>query len=364
MSNFRERGALPLVCALSIALSSLVVPSTTSAQAPDDLGGHAAILKRDHPGLYDLMLRIERAHGLMFGGLAAEGDAMRERKDSIATYGFELDMVERLTALVGGEGTVDDVEEEAAAGYAVLGPRAAQIIARGNAFWRETLGILAGEQNFQARRAALAAAVERYQSHEDVALPVIAKNMDILYQHPYTEDFRRGYADLDGFVWAGLWLNLAASEPITDFTGEARRSGIDTVTTRYQAKLSYGEPPEFFPSELPLAPTIAPGLIFISPETAMIWDNLSMLQEVLADILAAPDVPDVQEAVDEAVAFFMDPVSGITDQGQWEIMALRHGIFFQGGYPLAFMKESELNVGGHAAHLQAGGAIIIPGMPG
>jgi len=45
-------------------------------------------------------------------------------------------------------------------------------------------------------------------------------------------------------------------------------------------------------------------------------------------------------------------------------MALGHGIFFQGGYPLGIMTESELNVGGHAAHLQSGGQIIIPGMPG
>jgi hypothetical protein len=45
-------------------------------------------------------------------------------------------------------------------------------------------------------------------------------------------------------------------------------------------------------------------------------------------------------------------------------MALRHGIFFQGGYPLAVMTENERNVGGHAAHLQGGAPLMtIPGMP-
>jgi hypothetical protein len=188
--------------------------------------------------------------------------------------------------------------------------------------------------------------------------------MDVLYDHSHALDFRTGYADLDGLIWAGHWLKLASTEPLTDLVGEDRAAGLDTVRTRYHAKLSYGEPPEFFPSEMPLAPAIAPGLIFMSPEAAMIWDNNTMLQEVLADILASPDVMDVQGAVDEAVAFFMDPNAGMTDQGEWEIMALRHGIFFQGGYPLAVMTESELNVGGHAAHLQGGGPIIIPGMPG
>jgi hypothetical protein len=96
----------------------------------------------------------------------------------------------------------------------------------------------------------------------------------------------------------------------------------------------------------------------------MIWDNLTMMQEVLADILASPDVTNVRAAIDDAVGHFMDPTYAMTDQGEWEIMALRHGIFFQGGYPLAVMTESELNVGGHAAHLKGGGPIIIPGMPG
>ena len=243
---------------------------------------------------------------------------------------------------------------------------AAEIIARGNAFYREVLGILA-EPNmaFAERRAAVAQAVERYRSRPDVALTPAPKNMDILYDHPYALDFRTGYTDLDGLIWAGHWARLAATEPLTDFPDKvARAEGIDTVTARYHAKLSYGDPPEFFPSEIPLAPAISPGIIFLSPESAMIWDNLSMMQEVLADVLASPSVEDVDAAVEAVVDHFKDPVEGITEQGVWEIMALRHGIFFQGGYPLRPMTESELNVGGHVAHMRGGGPVIIPGMPG
>jgi hypothetical protein len=358
MFHRRERGAL----LLAGMLSALAPP--LGAQVTDDLGGHAAVLKREHPELFDLMLRIERAHGLLFAGLGPEGEAVRSSPDSLPTYGFELELVERLTTLVSGDGQGDEVAEEAAAGFAVLGPRAAAIIERTNAFYREVLGILA-DRSVTNRGAELAAAVERYRSRPDVALPAAPKNMDILYDHPYALDFRTGYTDLDGVIWAGHWLDLAASEPLTDFAEEDRRlAGIDTVMNRYYAKLSYGEPPEFFPSELPLAPSIAPGLIFLSPESAMIWDNLSMMQEVLADVLASPNVKDVHAAVDETVDWFMDPVNGITDQDFWEIMALRHGIFFQGGYPIAKMTESERNLGGHAAHLREGGVPIISGMPG
>jgi hypothetical protein len=362
MFHRRERGALLLAGLVSVASLPDVAP--LGAQVTDDLGTHAAVLEREHPELFDLMLRIERAHGLLFAGLAPEGDAVRASPDSMPTFGFELDLVERLTTLLSGEGRGEEVAEEAAAGYAVLGPRAAAIIERGNAFYREVLGILA-DRSVTNRGAELAAAVERYRSRPDIALPAAPKNMDILYDHPYALDFRTGYTDLDGVIWAGHWLDLAASEPLTDFAEVDRRlAGIDTVMSRFFAKLSYGEPPEFFPSELPLAPSISPGLIFLSPESAMIWDNLSMMQEVLADVLASPDVKDVHAAIDEAVNWFMDPVNGITDQDFWEIMSLRHGIFFQGGYPIAVMTESERNLGGHAAHMREGGTLIMGGMPG
>ena len=356
-----ERGALLVAGLLSAAFSAKAAP--LGAQVSEELGGHAAVLEREHPELFDLMVRIERAHGLLFAGLAPEGEAVRASPDSLPTFGFELELVERLTTLVSEEGRAEDVAEEATAGFGVLGPRAAAIIERGHALYREVLGILA-DRSVTNRSAELAAAVERYRSQPDIALPAVPKNMDVLYNHSYALDFRTGYTDLDGVIWAGHWLYLAVSEPLTDFAEEERRlAGIDTVTNRYFAKLSYGEPPEFFPSELPLAPSIAPGMIFLSPEAAMIWDNLSMMQEVLADVLASPDVKDLPAAIDEAVDWFMDPVNGVTDQNTWEIMALRHGIFFQGGYPIAVMEESERNVGGHAAHF-GGGSIVIGGMPG
>jgi len=353
-------------CALVLAWVVLAQARPASAQSTQDWADHVPILQRNYPALYDATIRVERAQGVLFGRLAKEGEAVRSSGEDAPTFDFEFEMIENLSSLVQQEGTADGVAEEAAAGYAVLGPKAAAIIARGNAFHREVLGVLSDPSvtSFADRRAAVEQAVERYRGDWELALPSEPKDMDILYDHPYALDFRGGYADLDGLIWAGHWLKLAATEPLTDLAGPERDAGIDTVMTRYYAKLSYGEPPEFFPSEIPLAPAIAPGIIFMSPEAAMIWDNLTMMEEVLADILSSPDVKDVRGALDDAVAFFMDPATGMTDQGEWEIMALRHGIFFQGGYPLAVMTESELNVGGHAAHLNGSAPLIIGGMPG
>jgi hypothetical protein len=215
---------------------------------------------------------------------------------------------------------------------------------------------------FQARQTALAQAVALYQSRPEAALPTGPKNMDVLYEHREALDFRTGYLDLDGLIWAGHWLQLAATKPLLDLSVAERSAGLETVRDRYHSKLSYGEPPEFFPSELPLAPAIATDLNFMSPEIAGIWDNLSMMEEVLADILASPDVVDEHAAIEAAVDFFLDPEVAVTDPIDFSAMALRHGIFNQGGPPLAVMTKSELNGGGHGAHLQGGVGTSFPGM--
>lgn len=331
------------------------------AQEPE-VWPHVAVLEREEPDLHAMLVKLERIHGLVLGALYDEGEAVRASGSDVPTGNFEIDWVERLTALVNEPGRLDEIAQEAEAGYAKLGKRAAEVIRRTNAFQREVIGILV-DPSVTDLRATLSEAVARYESRPEVALPSAPKDMDILYDHPHALAFRTGYTDLDGLVWAGHWFRLAATEPLTDLTGDARAAGLDTVTTRYFSKLSYGEPPQFFPSELPLTPAIAPGIIFLCPTAPMIWDNLSMMLEVIGDVLASPKVTDLRASLDQAVEQFLDPGYRMRDQAYWEIMALRHGIFFQGGYPLAVMTESERNVGGHAAHLQGGGAPIISGMP-
>lgn len=354
----RCRLGIPLLAAL-VFVPGLVQP--VEGQSPGDLG-RADALERYHPDLHDLVLRLERVHGMILGELAREGEAVRARSDTIPTPGFEADVVGRLIEVVEGEGADDEISE-ADAGYEALGSRGAEVVRWAQAFQREVLTILS-DPGVPDRRAALADAVARYRSRTDIALPDVPKNMDVLYGHPHALAFRTRYPELDGLAWAGHWLTLAATEPMTDLPeGPERAAGIDTVTTRYHAKLSYGEPPQAFPTEIPLAPAIAPGLIWLSPESAMIIDNSSMLLEVLGDVLASPSTADVPTSVDAALDYFLDPEQAVTDRDQWEIMALRHGIFFQGGFPLAVMTENERNAG-HGAHA-AGGMMLmtIPGMP-
>ena len=356
----------PKLLAVTALAGSAVVAGAgapASAQTSSETGNVEA-LSRHHGDLHDLLTRLGQVHGVLLGELAREGEAVRERGDTLPTAGFDDATVERLIDALRDDGRADRLARGAAEGYRALGPRASEVLRRGQSFQHEVLSILS-DPEVADRSAALDAALARYRSRPDVALPAVPKDMDVLYGHPHALAFRTHYPQLDGLVWSGHWLRLAATEPLTDLTaGPERQAGIDTVTARFHAKLSFGEPPQAFPSELPLAPAIAPGFIWYSPESAMVWDNLSMLMEVLGDILASPETTDVEASLEATLDFFLDPEQAVTDRDEWEIMALRHGIFFQGGFPLAVMTENERNAGMHAAHL-AGGAplMVIPGMP-
>lgn len=340
----------------ALLLYAGTIPTPGTSQTPGDVAAHLTAFEREYPQAYELLHRLERAQGLVFARLAAERGDMPFAGSTRAASVGDTDLVRLLTTLVAQDGLAEQVAQDAEAGYSVLGERGARIIARGQAFQREVLAVLA-DPAVTDRRARLAEVVARYSTEPETALPSVPKDMDVLYDHPRTFMFRAGHPDLDGFVWAGHWMKLAATEPLTDLvTREDRAAGLDTVVSRYHSKLSRGAPPQAFPTQIPLAPAIAPGFIYLSPEAAMIWDNLSLLQEVLADILASPDVEDPRAELDGAIDFFLDPELRVTARSDWESMALQHGIFHQGGYPLALMTRSELNGDGHAAHVGEGGA--------
>ena len=342
---------------LTTLLLVLDAPRTAAGQDVAVEFGSGAALRQHHPRLYELVEDVERVHAWAFDALARGME--RSVIDRVLTASLEDQVMEMSLGAIRNEFIVVDEAQP----FERLGPRAAAVILWTHAFQREVLSILA-DPNVVDRRAALADAVAHYRTRPQAALPSAPKNMDVLYDHEFALSFRTTYPKLDGLAWAGHWLRLAATEPLTDRApGPDRQMGIDTVVARYHAKLSFAEPPRSFPSELPLAPAIAPGLIWLSTESAMIWDNLSMLLEVLADVLTSVDPADTPRGIEAAVDFFLDPEAAVTDRDEWEIMALRHGIFHQGGYPLAVMTQSERNESGHAAHMQGGRMLrSIPGM--
>lgn len=315
--------------------------------------------KKEWPELHARLIGLERAHGVLYGALTRGKGKFRE-SDVFALLRQRVRIGSGLAAS----------DPDADSGYAALGARAAEIIRRTHVFHREVLAIFAVVES-SSRGAALDAAVERYSSRPDVALPSVPKDMGILYDHPYTTFTEEGFnprreqphPTLSGFVWAAHWFELAAQEPLETADDRAgRAAGLKLVADRFERKLTAGTPPNAFPTELPLAPSIAPGLVAVHERSAAILDNLNMLQDVLADILAHPRVPNPRAAIDEAIAQFIDRNYRVVDVDEWIKMALRHSIFAQGGPALMEMTRPDRNSSGHAQHARGGRSIPPGGM--
>lgn len=301
------------------------------------------------------MVGLERAQGLLFGALTAANGTL----DEAAVF-------DRMTrqALDGSAGAPSATEADK--GYAALGTRAAEIIQRAQAFQREALAIFATTPPAR-RRQALDAAVRRYRSRPDVALADLPKDMTLLYDHPYTSfvpprpgetEPRRelAYPKLTGFVWSAHWYELTVQEPLERFDDPVERDrGLATVADRFRRKLSSGSPPDAFPTELPLAPSIAPGFVAVHDRAAAIVDNLDMMLDVIAEVLVHPAVRDRRAAVNDVLAHFIDRQYRCVPADEWIVVALRHSIFEQGGPALGAMTANERNAfyGGHGQHYVA-----------
>jgi hypothetical protein len=346
--------------AVLLVLSCLVVlPASTLAQKTGDTNSLVASFSRDWPDLNARLIGIERAHGVLYGALIHGKGKLNE-----------ADVYRRMTGRVAAPAASASRDVEAEKGYDALGARGAEIVRRTQAFHREILAIFAGVEA-SARERALEEAVDRYLSKPNVALTDVPKDMGILYDHPYTSfvndesNPRRElkYPTLNGFVWASHWYQLAAQEPL-DVTADRteRKNGLKVVSDRFDRKLSNGTPPDAYPTELPLAPSIAPTLVSASLRAAAIIDNLNIMQDVLGDVAVHPKVGNLRAAIDEVIDQFTDRGYRIVDVDDWITMALRHSIFEQGGPALGTMTRSERNNSGHLQHLRGGRAIPPGGM--
>jgi hypothetical protein len=347
----------PVLVLLLSAVAAL--PIASHARQAADSDRLIASFKSEWPDLYARLIGMERAHGVFYAALARAKGKVNEPEV------FRL-----MTGRIAQSASSSRPDPEADKGYAALGARAAEIIHRTHEFHREVLAIFAG-LDASNRTRALDAAVDRYLSRRDVALPDVPKDMTILYDHPYTsfvdEDFtprrKLTYPSLTGFVWASHWFQLAAEEPLELLAGSKERlEGMKVVTDRFQRKLSSGKPPDAFPTELPLAPCISPGLVSVHVRAAAIIDNLNMMHDVLADVLTHSKVGDARAAIDEVIVHFTDPRYRVVEVDDWITMALRHSIFQQGGPALGLMTADERNTSGHSQHGRGARAMPPRGM--
>lgn len=281
------------------------------------------------------------SHEMMAAGMD-HGDAM---ESLTGPYG-ELEVEARVVLIEGlrGQATNDDAVA-AIENSAPINRHTAEVFKRGRGFENQLYAIYTND-SVMNKQAAVAAAIEEYLSDDRHSVSIDPKNSTYLITHPHAGAFKAGFPRLSGLLWSNQWMRLAAIEAvILERLDSQYAGGLDTALERYWNKVGSAGGMTMFPAptELPMAPAIAPNLYSQSEQAAVILDNLNILQAIVADILAYPNLGERGVVIDQVIGEYTNKESNLSNTNDYLLFALRSGIYNQGGPAVGELMQSERN---------------------
>jgi hypothetical protein len=268
-------------------------------------------------------------------------------------HNLEVEARVRLMEMMRGKHS-HEAAEAAFENSSALNRHTAEVFKRGRNF-EERLFVIYIDDSIEDKRAAVTEAIYDYLSDDQHSVATAPKASGYLLGHDQANGLKSAFPLLRGFLWTQQWLQLAALEAVilqgldSQFNG-----GVSVALERFWNKAGTSGGMTMFPapSELPMAPAIAPDLYSQSPEAAIILDNLNLLETVVADILAYPNAENLDELMDQAVAFFTNKASNNAESMDYLRFALRGGIYNQGGPAVGELMQSERNRAREAMNMQ------------
>lgn len=356
--------------ALSCTAVLCCVSSSALAQARSEIRDH-------YPALADLFNAFDVTQANTFDQIAAIGEhpAYTQARAELREH---MEMLKRMTMsemmavggmdhsmMMGSSGPFVDLEvearinlletmrgkhsdEDAENAYenaSSISRHTAEVFKRGRNFESQLFAIYVDDA-ITDKRAAVADAITDYLSDDQHSVATFPKESAFLIEHEQATGLKTAFPRLSGFLWTQQWLQLAALEAVILETLDSQfQGGVDIALERFWNKIGSVGGMSMFPppSELPMAPAIAPDLYSQSPEAALILDNLNILETVIADILSYPNMEDRDAAMDAAVALFTNKEIVNDQPMEYLLFALRGGIYEQGGPAVGELTQSERN---------------------
>jgi len=239
----------------------------------------------------------------------------------------------------------DEVAAEAFIESSAVNRHLAEVIRRGRSFENRLFEIYI-DDSISDKQAAVQAAIDTYLEDDQHSVAIDPKDSTYLLGHPQGTGFQTSFPRLSGFLWTQQWLQLAVLEAvILESLDEEASDGVDTALERFWNKIGSAGGMSMFPAptELPMAPAIAPNLYSQSAQAAIILDNLNVLETMIADTLVFPNFDAKEERIDAIVADFTNKSSNTDDPMNYLLFALRGGIYNQGGPAVGELMQSERN---------------------
>ncbi len=282
---------------------------------------------------------------MMAEGLMNHSGETHMGMDMTSPYG-DLELEARINLRNTMQG--DHSDEEAVNSFnnsTALNRHTAEIFKLGRAFENKLFSIYA-DNSISDKRAAVETAVAEYKADPRHSLASTPKDVEMVITHPHANAFKTAFPRLSGFHWTQQWLQLASLEALIRAEIDDQFSGgMEIALERFKNKIGSAGGMSMYPAptELPMAAAIAPNLYSQSPEAAIILDNLNVLETIVADVLAYPNLENRAEAISAAIASLADKEMGNVMPEDYLLFALRGGIYNQGGPAVGELSQSERN---------------------
>lgn len=224
-------------------------------------------------------------------------------------------------------------EAAVAPDYVRLTPEAQAMFHWAHLLHRQIYDVLADDRlSDSAQDAEVHTLLRYYRSEPSLAFSDQPKSMDLMAGQPYSLAFLKRYPKFNGLIWAYHWLQIGLYEALLiGKTPAERQQAVNRTVARFQAMIDGA--PATLPSEMPLAPTVAPTFSRRFPEAAIIFDNLHAMHDVISDILTNPAVPRAQKRNEilRAASRYRDGTTSVVTREAWWEMAESMGVAAQGG---------------------------------
>lgn len=303
---------------------------------------------REHLEMMKTMTMTE----MMVGGMMNHG-AMTMSASSSPYPDMEVEARINLLSVMRAKHTDEDAQN-AYADNAAINRHMSKILRRGRDFENNLFEIFI-DDSISDKPAAVKAAITDYLSDDRHSVSTFPKESKFLIEHDQATGFKTAFPRLSGLMWTQQWLQLASLEAVIAENLDTQfKNSVDTSLERFWSKVGTDGGMSMFPppSELPMAPAIAPDLYTLSPEAAIILDNLNILETVVADILSYPDEENREARMDTAVALFTNKEADNSKPAEYLLFALRGGIYNQGGPAIGELTRSERNRSRDAMDMQ------------
>ena len=181
-------------------------------------------------------------------------------------------------------------EESIAPDYARQAWRAMQVFDWAHLLHRQIYDILADDRRDPGEQSELIERVtDGYLANHRLALASLPKQMELMDQQYYSQEFRKAHPRFNGLIWSYHWLQVALYEPLlAESTATGRKAGVQAAVARFWRMLE--APERTGPVVMPMTSAIAPEFTRQHPRAAAIFDNLHMLHDIVSDVLISDRV--------------------------------------------------------------------------